>query len=199
MHQTSSPPRRTWNFHQTKLSSQTSWTSNFYNSGLKCPMICQKKNGGHKITVMESRTPPPSRVSKCIEFSKLCTGGVETYKNAGPRKVRPRRAPKIPVERKLNTVFIFAPRGDHSRAFPAKRLPSTNPTCTRTTILACPLSNSEVRGGLDHNETVPPVHVRRRPFSKNNPQFSRSAALPVCMEVRGAWMSSMISICIDLV
>ena len=150
-----------------------------------------KKNQGAQNHSNEPRTNPPSGVSKCREFYLAWTGGVETKKNAGPNKVRPWRAPKIPVERKLNTVFIFAPRGGHSRAFSAKRLPSTTPTCTRTTILACLLSNSEVRGGLDHNETVPRVWVRRRLFSKNNPQFSRSAALPVCVEVRGAWMSSM--------
>ena len=150
-----------------------------------------KKNRRAQNHSNEPRTNPPSGVSKCREFYLACTGGVETKKYAGPNKVRPWRAPKIPVERKLNTVFIFAPRGDHSRAFSAKRLPSTTPTWPHTTILACLLSNSEVRGGLDHIDLVPTVWVRRRLFSKNNPQFSRSAALSVCVEVRGAWMSSM--------
>ena len=120
------------------------------NSGLKCHMICQKKskkNRGAQNNSNEPRTNPPSGVSKCKEFSELWDGGVETKKYAGPKKVRPWRAPKIPVERKLNTVFIFAPRGDHSRAFSAKQLPSTTPTIPHTTILACVLSNSEVRGG----------------------------------------------------
>ena len=37
----------------------------------------------------EPRTNPPSRVSKCREFSELWPGGVETKKYAGPKKVRP--------------------------------------------------------------------------------------------------------------
>ena len=118
------------------------------NSGLKCDIYdLSKKNRRAQNHSNEPRTNPPSGVSKCREFYLACTGGVETKKNAGPNKVRPWRAPKIPVERKLNTVCIFVPRGDHSRAFSAKRLPSTTPTRTRTIILACLLSNSEVRGG----------------------------------------------------
>ena len=106
-----------------------------------------KKNRGAQNHSNEPRTNPPSGVSKCREFYLAWTGGVETKKNAGPNKVRPWRAPKIPVEWKLNTVFIFVPRGDHSRAFSAKWLPSTTPTSPRTIILTCLLSNSEVRGG----------------------------------------------------
>ena len=187
-------PGRAWNFHQSKLSSQTSWTSNCLTQVWNVIWFVKKKSKKNRRATKHSNEPrpnPPSGVSKCEEFSELWYGGVETKKYAGPNEVRPWRAPKIPVERKLNTVFIFAPRGDHSRAFSAKRLPSTTPTWPHTTILACLLSNSEVRGGLDHIDLVPTVWVRRRLFSKNNPQFSRSAALSVCVEVRGAWMSGM--------
>ena len=82
-----------------------------------------KKKRGAQNHSNDPRTPPPSRVSKCREFSELWDGGVETKKNAGPNKVRPWRAPKIPVERKLNTVFIFAPRVTIHGRFPRSGCP----------------------------------------------------------------------------
>ena len=150
-----------------------------------------KKNRGAQNHSNEPRTNPPSGVSKCMEFYLACTGGVETKKNAGPNKVRPWRAPKIPVERNLNTVFIFAPQVTIHGRFPRSGCPPP-PQPEHAPLYW--LASYQIPRSAEARIILilcPAFWLRRWLFSKNNPQFSRSAALSVCVEVRGAWMSGM--------
>ena len=76
-------PGREWNFHQSKLSSQTSWNSNCLTQVWNVIWFVKKKskkNRGATKHSNEPRTNPPSGVSKCREFYLACDGGVETKK-----------------------------------------------------------------------------------------------------------------------